>query len=143
MKKTLLSLVLLASTSLSGCSKQYSLETISKGHFSLAEQKLEFVIKDAEKWKKHWRKYVDSENPAPEIDFSNYSVVAVYSGTKSAGGYSIEIASISKSRFFVEVSVKETVPSIDGIVIEIMMSPYHIVKTDKISKKEQVVFRYE
>lgn len=72
------------------------------------------------------------------VNFSNESVIAVYQGRKSTGGYKIEIMKINFEEDKILVYVKEISPPGGVPVSAAITGPYHIVKTKKIDRR--VVF---
>lgn len=68
------------------------------------------------------------------IDFSREMAVAVFSGTKPTGGYSVEITKVIETDDEVKVSAVETSPGSGCIVTQALTSPYSIVKIPKIDK---------
>lgn len=69
------------------------------------------------------------------IDFAHEMAVAVFSGTKPTGGYSVEITKIIETDTEIVVTAVETSPGADCIVTQAFTSPYSIVKIPKLDKK--------
>jgi hypothetical protein len=61
-------------------------------------------------------------------------VVLVYVGSKSSGGYSVDITGVQDSGSSIVISYKENKPGPDDVVFLAFTEPYHIIKTDKSSK---------
>lgn len=66
-------------------------------------------------------------------DSTGYIYIAVMSGTKSTGGYSIEVTGIEDNEGKTNVFVKELEPSKDMMVPQIITYPYTIVKAKGIT----------
>lgn len=62
--------------------------------------------------------------PAPKIDFSEKTVIALFMGQKNSGGYSIGIESISSDKDDVIVSIKRKSP--EGMATMALSQPYCI-----------------
>ena len=129
---------------ISGCTqqKQINFETISKGYYSGHNEKKDYVINSQNEWVKLWNKTMSNQIPLPEVppvDFSKNTIIAVYQGSHSTGGYSIEITRIIEEDDQVIVYVKESSPSPGAEVTQAFTQPYHIVKTQKITK--EIVFK--
>lgn len=60
-----------------------------------------------------------------DIDFSEYTIIAVFDELKSSGGHSIELNIISNSEQVI-VSISHTIP--EGNALTVMTQPFHIVK---------------
>jgi len=85
---------------ISGCGEKnpvgYSIpvdfETISKGYWSGIDEKKFLVINDYKEWNKIWEETFEHRSPrpnVPNIDFLDYTVLAVYMGSCSTGGFAI------------------------------------------------------
>lgn len=69
------------------------------------------------------------------IDFSKEMAIAVFSGTKPTGGYSVEITKVVETDTEIVVTAVETSPGESCVVTQALTSPYSIVKIQKIDKK--------
>ena len=118
---------------------ELSFETIAKGYFSTHSNKGNYIITNKDDFKKLWDETIADNTAITEIDFSKDMIIAVFQGTKSTGGYSIGITSISESEDNVEVTIEETEPSPDSMTAQVMTSPYQIVKIGKVDK--EVMFK--
>ena len=116
---------------------EISFETIAKGEHSAYTDATQMVINQqfvfSDLWKKMHAIYSEIPNE-PQIDFSSSTAIAVFMGQKNTGGYSIEIVKILDAGDNVVVYVKETKPWPGSIVTQALTQPYHIVKTEKLTK---------
>jgi hypothetical protein len=71
----------------------------------------------------------------PQIDFSTEMVIAVLSGMKSSGGYSVKIQGIEETATNLIVHSEETSPGSTCVVPEALTYPQHIIKLAKSTKK--------
>ena len=96
-------------------------------------QKQSLVITSSEEWKDLLNKInavnkVSDSFSETNIDFSKYTVIAVFDEVKNSGGHSLNLViQETKDKFLVEVLRK----SPDGIATSVMTQPYYIVKVPK------------
>ena len=67
----------------------------------------------------------------PAVDFSKQTVVAVFAGQKSTGGYSIKITSVIVEDKKLLVKYHETEPEKGKVTSQVLTAPAHIIKLDK------------
>ena len=129
----------------SGCIQEnlVSFETVEKGTYCFHEEKIDYVITNNSEWENLYDLlyFMDPPSHSPlEIDFDNYTVLAVFRGCVSLGGNSIEITKIVENENSIVVYVKEISHGSGGECTGLAW-PYHIVKTQKIDK--EIVFNHE
>lgn len=110
---------------------------ISKGLYSGVEEKRQIVINDPQSYRKLWNEVFSIYHPMadlPEIDFEKNTLIAVFMGTTSTGGYSVEITKISESSKEINVRIKYLTPAPDDFVTMALSQPYHLVIIPKTSK---------
>lgn len=117
----------------SSCSqtKNIEFETISKGSYSDHKEPANYVINTDEELENLGIKI-------PRVDFSQFSVIAVFMGEFNTGGHEIKIAEIVEKKSEIEVKVSKTFPKPGSLVTQAFSQPYHVIKTNKVNKK--VVF---
>ncbi len=124
-------------------SEGVNIETIEKGIYCGITEKRNYVIKNEDEWKNLWVNIhsgvLIEPPPQTQIDFSNYSVIAVFMGEKNTGGYSIEIDKIYHEGDKIVVYINESTPAPDMMVTQALTQPYHIVKVERIDK--EVIFK--
>jgi hypothetical protein len=84
------------------------------------------LITNESDWQRSWNK-VGGGRLQPEINFNVRSVVVVYQGQKSSGGYSIEIAEIRRDGTVLAVKVNERRPAFGDITTQVITSPFVVV----------------
>ena len=73
-------------------------------------------------WEKFWRK--QGRGPAPEIDFEEYSLVAVFLGQRPNPGYSVGIVDAKESAGEVVVEVIEYMPAPCMMYAQVIVYPF-------------------
>jgi hypothetical protein len=111
-------------------------ETISQGCCCGIGERENYVVDSQNEWTELWNRTFSDRLPpveAPVIDFSKYTVIAVYQGTHGTGGYSIEVTLIVRGFVRATVYVVESSPGSGAFVTQALTQPYHIVKTPRIT----------
>lgn len=125
--------------------EQVEFQTIGQGNLygsgkeGISQQKT--VIVDSDSWTRLMEKMnsvnnVTSGFSETDIDFTKYSVIAVFDKVQNSGGNSIEVVKITESENQIKVFVETTSP--DGMATSVMTQPFHIVKIPATDK--EVVF---
>ena len=125
---------------------EYSVVTLGKGSQSGVRERKFVVIKSESDWKALWNSHASVSVPPKErllVDFQTEMIVAVFSGEKSTGGYSIQISRIQEdsTKHALEVIVHESKPPPGAMVIQALTQPYHIVKLTRIDLPVTFVFQ--
>lgn len=120
-----------------GTGKRLQFETVDKGyysgHFNPAYHVINGIDELADVWKKH-TEIVFPEPLPPDVDFSKTTIIAVFMGQFSTGGYGIEVKEIIDTGLSVVVKVEKSYPGKGCVVTLAFSQPYHIVKVDKIDR---------
>lgn len=121
--------------------------TIARGSNSGYQSASQMVIDNSERWSNLWQQHTSNTEPpppVPQVDFTRYSVVAVFAGEKPTGGYSVEILSVetsgSQTQEQLAITVQYRQPSAGDFVTEALTYPYHIIGIPKIDGR--VVFKH-
>ncbi|MCC9070855.1 protease complex subunit PrcB family protein [Flavobacterium sp. F-65] len=72
-----------------------------------------------------------------EGDISKANYIILNMGEKNTGGYSIGVEKVEETDKNIIITVKETAPAPDGMVMQVITYPYAVVKIN--SKKEIVI----
>ena len=119
-------------------------ETIAKnfscGHAATAN----YVVTSREEWEKVWNAaYANTypAPPAPEVDFTTRSIIAVFQGSQPSSGYDISVTKLVRSGKKLKVHVKEVVPDLPCKVLLVITQPFQIIETEKIDHPEKVKFK--
>lgn len=113
-----------------------SLVTIEQSQFGSYKfsEKSNKVINDSESFKRLWKDIHANRTPLPElpeVDFTEYTVIAAMMGVQSSGGHTIEILEIAEADNVVGVKIEENVPGSDCVTTAALTSPFHIIKIQK------------
>lgn len=119
-------------------------ERIAQGTQSSFLEKSDYVIRTDAELKDVWTTIRGVNASPPNIDFSEYMVLALFQGQKPSGGYSIAAKAIEIQDTMVEVSIVEEEPGTGCAVTDALTAPYEIIVVKKmvgqlISKTERVV----
>lgn len=96
-------------------------------------EKQNLVITSSEEWKAVLNKLnavnrVSDSFSETNVDFSKYTIIAVFDEVKNSGGHALDlIIQEAKDKVLIEVLQK----SPDGIATSVMTQPYYIVKLPK------------
>ena len=100
------------------------------------------VIKDETTLNEIYKLINKSKSPGikiPIINFEKETVLVLFLGEKSSGGYSIAVEQILDENEKVTVKYKVTLPKLGEMVTTVMTQPYCIIKIPKTLK--EVVFK--
>jgi hypothetical protein len=104
--------------------------TLLDGPASGIEEPREVVIRTAAEWKALWAKHAPGQKQ-PFVDFAKATVIGVFLGTRNTGGYRAVITEIERHGADLVVTWQEEQPSPNLMVIQVLTSPFHIVRIDK------------
>lgn len=116
--------------------------TIAQGRNSAYPTANQLVISSRAEWIDFWQEHSSDSippPPVPEVDFTQYQIVAVFAGEKPTGGYSVEITNVEATNSQLVITAKYSQPQLDDIVTEAFTYPHHIIKIPRITV-EKVVF---
>jgi hypothetical protein len=102
-----------------------TVETLAKEQMSRADEPFQVVARTPAEWTALWRKHA-GDTPAPKVDFAKRSVVAVFLGTRSSSGYSVEITRTREAGGILTIEWQERRPDPGQISAQILTSPVHI-----------------
>jgi hypothetical protein len=113
-------------------------EVVLESSFSSVSDKRQVAIKNNEDYQKLMSevyKDLDQMPRFPDADFTKNSIIAVFMGPKSSGGYSVSIDKIKESSGKITVYTIETAPGKNCVVTQAETRPYIIVRIPKIDKE--------
>ncbi len=118
-------------------------EVIAEGTQAAKEEAERVIVRDREELERVWSQAMGSRTPvpeAPEIDFAERTVVALFMGRRSTGGYAIRVSEVVREGEQLRVRYREREPGPDEMVTQALTSPYQIVsvpKTEEIELKRE------
>jgi hypothetical protein len=115
----------------SGDMKQIEWTTLARGSYSGIEEKKFVMIVSRQEWEELWKEAHKNITPVPElpaVDFTGETVLGVFMGTRSTGGYSIEIDRIGCPDGIIQAIIKTRSPEPGDMVTTALTQPFHIVR---------------
>jgi|GEM_PF-5393851 len=119
--------------------------TLQKGSYSGVTERKAVLIADPGTWSTQWQAHSAHVVPvpaAPAIDFSQYSVLAVYMGEKNTGGYAVEVAGVQLADGKLVVTVRQQSPGPGGITTQALTQPFHLIRIPKVPAGTAVEVRW-
>ena len=114
------------------CTDTVKFTTIDKGDQTQYREGGVREITRIEEWRHLWQALKASED-VPYVDFGQYQVVAVFAGSQSSGGYSLEITGIEMDREAgLSINLEYSTPG-KWIVIQSDINPYHIIQIPRMT----------
>jgi hypothetical protein len=111
--------------------------TIDQGYHSGITNSANYDIYDNETWTSIWSQHMQfmvDPPPSPSVDFSKYTIVAVFMGQVSTGGYAINVYDVADTGSSILVRAEKTQPGPRAIVTQALTQPYHIIQIAKTDK---------
>ncbi|MEK6967741.1 MAG: protease complex subunit PrcB family protein [Nanoarchaeota archaeon] len=102
-----------------------------------ADEQFDIMVNSEADWEGLWINIFKAsrvEVPLENVNFANETVFAAFYGQKMTGGYQVKITGIEESKSQVRVKITATSPPPGSMVTQSITTPYHIVKTKKITK---------
>ena len=121
---------------------QLKITVLAGGSFCGIEKAGDIIITSGEDWENLWEKVQNGTYPKkqlPEVDFSRETVLAVFMGTRSTGGYSIEIIRVYKKNDVIKAVAQTSSPAPGDLVTTVITQPFHIVKINTSEKTIEIV----
>jgi len=100
--------------------------SIARGAQSAVETPRQLVVRSEAEWKTLWQEHAP-DRPAPAVDFTRDMVIGVFLGTRTTGGYGVEITGTRQDRGSLIVEYRETRPGRGAITAQVITTPFHLV----------------
>ncbi len=134
----LLSLVVLVMACASTApAEEVSVVELARGNYSHQSEQAFELVNGQPRLLEIWRN-LDGRMP-PAIDFSEFSVIAVFMGERRTGGYSIMVEKATRVDGRLVVDVVMRAPGADCFTTQALTQPYHLVVIPAFTG--QVVFQ--
>ena len=102
------------------------LTTVAQGAMSNIEEPRQAVVRTAAEWQALWKQH--DGGAAPDVDFTQYTVAAVFLGSQPTTGFTVEITGVKTDGTRTVVEYLERQPPRDAFVAQVLTSPFHIVR---------------
>jgi PrcB C-terminal len=99
-------------------------QTIARNMRSQVDAPAQVVARTPAEWNEVWRRHAPDVPPA--VDFGTRTVVAVFLGARPTAGFAVEITAVREEGGVLIVEWRETKPSSDMILAQVVTSPVHI-----------------
>ena len=119
-----------------GISSEASFQVLIESAYQGKEEQSYEVVKDQAALEKLYEAIND--NQVPRIDFKKESVVALFLGLKSSGGYGIKIKDVTEKNSKIYLTVEKTSPKPGENVTMAMTNPFVIVKINSV---KEIIFQ--
>jgi hypothetical protein len=90
------------------------------------------VARTEAEWTALWKAH-NFDKPAPRVDFSKETVVAVFSGSRPTAGFTVRIVGAEAKDGALVVRYAETRPAAGTMTAQILTSPYDIVAVPRFA----------
>lgn len=140
----ILLIVFTISSFFTGCStqgndeKKLPMEIILDGTYCSIEAKREVLLNSNDDYQKLMTEVysnLDQMPRIPVVDFNKNSVIAVFIGNRSNGGYMVTIDSVIEGSKNLNVNITETTPGKNCVVTDAITRPFSLVKIPKTELK--------
>jgi len=108
------------------------IETVARSSDSSVAEPRQAVARTADEWTTLWREHAGN-TPAPAVDFSTRTVLAVFLGTRPSAGYTVDIVRTRTDAAGLVVEYRERAPERGMVTAQILTSPAHIVSVPKVT----------
>jgi hypothetical protein len=112
-----------------------TLDQSAHGSYAFRE-KTQLVLESEGEFAAFWELLHHTMSPTPslpDVDFSEFTVLAVMMGVQPTGGYSILVTDVISDNGKLHVKIDEKAPGSGCTNIQVLTSPYHIVKIPAVS----------
>lgn len=99
--------------------------TIARSPASQIASSRQAVARTPAEWAALWKEHAGNA-PAPKVDLSKATVVAVFLGERMSAGYAAEITSVRADGSALVVLWRERKPGADQMTAQIITSPAHL-----------------
>jgi len=106
--------------------------TVAQDLMSGIERPQQVTVQDDTAWASLWRAHAGDGLP-PSIDFGTQTVLAVFLGTRTSGGFEVEITGVREDGGVTVVQWVEHRPAPGQVAAMIITSPAHIVAVPRVA----------
>jgi len=119
-----------------------SILIVAEGQYSGSiDRRTNFRIQTEAEFQELWSMVHGQGADAPNVDFSEFEIIAVFDGTHSSGGYDVDITDVTDANGVRTVYILRQSPGENCVVTDAITSPFQIVRVSKsplpITKEEE------
>ena len=100
--------------------------TLNSDRMSGIDRPEQVVARSAVEWQALWQRHAPGR-PAPAVDLAKHMVLGVFLGSRSSGGYQVEITGVRMDGNTLVVQWAERSPDAGVVAAQVMTSPSHLV----------------
>lgn len=108
------------------------LVTISREMMSQIDSPRQAVARTEAEWTALWKQHAGDSVP-PAVDFGARTVVAVFLGSRSSAGYSVEITGTRQQGGALIVEWRERRPDPGDVTAQVMTAPAHLASIPRFA----------
>ena len=105
---------------------------LSRETMSLVDEPKQAVARSAAEWAALWRQHA-GDKPLPPVDFASRTVVAVFLGTRSSGGFAADITGVREANGVMVIEWQERRPGGGDVSAQVLTSPAVIASIPKFA----------
>lgn len=106
------------------------IRSLDKGIASQIDMARQVTVQSAAEWTTLWSQHA-GDRARPAVDFSREMVLAVFLGTRSSAGFSVEIVGAREEGGALVVTYRESRPQPGSVTAQVLTSPFHLVAVPK------------
>jgi len=107
-----------------------TLTNVARGGVSDIQEPKEIVVKTAAEWQQLWRAHGAGQAP-PAVDFTTRMAVGVFLGSRTTGGFSVQITAAEVVDGTLVVRYTESTPGPGAMLAQVITAPFHLVSVEK------------
>ena len=101
--------------------------TIAADTMSGIDAPRQAVARNDQQWAALWQQHAGLGKPAPPVDFTTRTVVAVFLGSRPSAGYRVEVTGTRQEGKTLIVAWREIPPPRDSLLAQVLTSPAVLV----------------
>lgn len=109
--------------------------TLARGSQSGIKKAERVTAQTQEEWTALWKRHAGeaAAADAPKVDWSKEMVLGAFLGSRTTGGYAVQIAGVKEQAGKLVVQVETRSPKPGGFVTQAITSPFHLAAVPKSS----------
>jgi hypothetical protein len=100
---------------------------VARGQHSDVAAAREVVVRSAAEWQALWQEHSPGQS-LPSVDFTAFTIVAVFAGEHPTGGFDVEITGTDDDAGKLTVTYRQLEPAPGDRDLQAFTAPYHIVR---------------